>query len=225
MPLTTCWSAHAIGGLLVSVIVGRADIIHFMYLLPLFALVLAWLIDGRDIPGRTFSFVRPVFVAYVAIAFLLFSVPLLLRATDASHKIETRRGVIAAPAADTVIDYVQAHTVPGETILVYPYLPLYYYLTDTYSPSAYEYFQPGMHTPQQAAEMLGDARGKTRARDTVRGSFWEKIPNSWPSTPISAIAHDSLTDYIQHEYRSCQLLHSGGGSRFVFMVRRDLPCP
>ena len=45
----------AIGGLLVSVIVGRADIIHFMYLLPLFALVLAWMIDGRDIPGRAFS--------------------------------------------------------------------------------------------------------------------------------------------------------------------------
>ena len=133
--------------------------------------------------------------------------------------------MIAAPTPDTVIDYVQAHTVPGETILVYPYLPLYYYLTDTYSPSAYEYFQPGMHTPQQAAEMLAALKAKRVRVVLFELSFWEKIPNSWPSTPISAIAHDPLADYIQHEYRSCQSLHSGGDWRFLFMVRRDLPCP
>ena len=214
-----------IGGLLVSVVVGRADIVHFMYLQPLFCLVLAWQIDGRDIPGRTFRALKPVFVGYVAVAFLLFSAPLLMRALGASHKIETRRGVIAAPMPDTLIDYIQAHTAPGETILIYPYLPLYYYLTDTYSPSPYEYFQPGMHTPQQAAEMLAGLKAKRVRVVLFEASFWEKIPNSWPSTPISDIAHDSLADYIQHEYRSCQSLHSGGNWQFLFMMRPDLPCP
>ena len=42
----------ALGGLLLSVIVVRADIVHFVYLQPLFFLVLAWLVDGRDIPIR-----------------------------------------------------------------------------------------------------------------------------------------------------------------------------
>ena len=63
---------------------------------------------------------------------------------------------------------------PENKILVYPYLPLYYYLTDTANPTRYEYFQPGMHTPQQAEEMLAEI---TAARVPVvlfEPSFWEK---------------------------------------------------
>jgi hypothetical protein len=214
-----------LSGLLVSVVIGRADIIHFMYLQPLFCLVLGWMIDGRHIPGCTFRRAKPIFVAYVAIAFLLFSIPLLMRALGASHKIETRRGVIAVPSQDRVVEYLQTHVAAGETILVYPYLPLYYYLTDTYAPGRYEYFQPGMHTLEQADEMLSDLATKRVRVVLFEASFWEKIPSSWPSTPTSAIAHDPLADYIQREYRSCQLLSSAADWRFLFMVRKDLPCP
>jgi hypothetical protein len=214
-----------LSGLLLSVVIGRADIIHFMYLQPLFCLVLAWMIDGRDIPGRAFSRVKPIFVTYIVIAFLLFSIPMLMRALGASYKIETRRGMIAVPAKDTVVEYLQARVAAGETILVYPYLPLYYYLTDTYSPGRYEYFQPGMHTPEQANEMLSELTAKRVRVVLFEASFWEKIPNSWPSTPVSSIAHDPLAGYIQREYRSCQLLNSAGDWRVLFMVRKDLPCP
>jgi 4-amino-4-deoxy-L-arabinose transferase-like glycosyltransferase len=212
-------------GLLVSVIIGRADIIHFMYLQPLFILVLAWMVEGRDIPGRVFLIVRPYFLTYVIVGFLLFSAPLLMRATGASYAVETRRGMIKTPEKDTVVEYVQAHVAPGETMLVYPYLPLYYYLTDAYSPSRYEYFQPGMHTPEQAREMLSDLAGKRVRVVLFEASFWEKIPTSWPSTPIAAIAQDPIAGYIQREYRSCRALHSPTDWQFLFMVRRDLPCP
>src|SRR5207253_10580217 len=67
-------------------------------------------------------------------------------------RIETRRGTIATTAKDSVIEYVQAHVAPGQEMLVYPYLPLYNYLTATRSPSAYDYFQPGMNTNPQADE-------------------------------------------------------------------------
>ena len=73
----------ALSGLLLSVVVGRADIIHFMYLMPLFSLVIGWMIDGRDIPGAFSGQVRPVFITYSGIAFLLFAMPLLLRALNA----------------------------------------------------------------------------------------------------------------------------------------------
>src|SRR5207248_6305543 len=65
----------ALSGLLLSVVVGRADIIHFMYLMPLFALVLGWMIDGPDIPGVLFREVKPIFIAYVLVAFLMFAAP------------------------------------------------------------------------------------------------------------------------------------------------------
>ena len=61
----------AVCGLLVSVIVVRTDIIHFFYLQPLFFLMLAWLVDGRDVPSRIFKAIHPLFNAYVGIAFLV----------------------------------------------------------------------------------------------------------------------------------------------------------
>jgi 4-amino-4-deoxy-L-arabinose transferase-like glycosyltransferase len=214
----------ALSGLLLSVIAGRADIIHFMYLMPLFALVLGWLMDGRDISGRLFGQIKPFFIAYVLAAFMMFASPTLLRTLNARDQIQTRRGVIRVPARDTVVESVQAHVAAGEKILVYPYLPLYYYLTDTSAPTRYEYFQPGMHTPQQAEEMLRDI---TAARVPVvlfDGSFWEKIPSSWPGTPLSAIVRDPIADYIQHEYRVCKILNSPDDWKFLFMVRKDLAC-
>jgi hypothetical protein len=215
----------ALSGLLLSVVIGRADIIHFMYLTPLFALVLGWMIDGRDIPGRLFRQIKPLFIFYTAVAFLMFAAPMLLRALNAREQIQTRRGVVHVPARDTVIEYTQAQVAAGEKILVYPYLPLYYYLTDTSAPTRYEYFQPGMHTPQQAEEMLAEI---TAARVSVvlfESSFWEKIPTSWPGTPLRAIVRDPIADYIQHEYRACKILNSPDEWKFLFMVRRDLACP
>jgi 4-amino-4-deoxy-L-arabinose transferase-like glycosyltransferase len=215
----------ALSGLLISVVIVRADIIHFMYLQPLFLLVLGWMIDGRDIPGRMFGAIRPFLNLYFAIAFLLFATPLLIRATSARNEVQTRRGAVTSSSIDTVIEYVDTHVAPGESILVYPYLPLYYYLTNTFSPTRYEYFQPGMHSAQQAQEMLDEL---TSARVPVvlfETSFWEKIPRSWPGTPLSAVAQDPVADYVLRKYRTCAWLQSPSDWRFAFMVRKDLECP
>jgi 4-amino-4-deoxy-L-arabinose transferase-like glycosyltransferase len=214
-----------LSGLLLSVVIGRADIIHFMYLMPLFALVIGWTIDGRDIPGRVFREVKPFFVTYSVIALLLFATPLLLRALNARGQVQTRRGVVNVPESDTVVEYVQAQVAAGKEILVYPYLPIYYYLTDTASPTRYEYFQPGMHTQQQAQEMLAELTAAHVPVVLFEASFWEKIPTSWPGTPLTAIVRDPVADYIQHEYRTCRILNSPAEWKFLFMVRKDLACP
>ena len=48
-----------IAGLLVSVVLTRTDILHFMYLAPILFLVLAWIVDGRDVPGNLFKALHP----------------------------------------------------------------------------------------------------------------------------------------------------------------------
>ena len=137
----------------------------------------------------------------------------------------TRRGVVTTRGKDTVIDYVQAHVPAGETILVYPYLPLYYYLTGTFSPGRYDYFQPGMHTREQADEIVRELA--TRRVDAVlfETNFLDKVSHSWPGTPLTEIAEDPVADYIVRNYRSCRVLNSPAEWRFLFMVRRDLVCP
>jgi 4-amino-4-deoxy-L-arabinose transferase-like glycosyltransferase len=212
-------------GMLLSVVIVRADIAHFMYLLPLFALVLAWMVDGRDLPGRMFKAVRPVFIASVMIAFFLLGMALLFGKLGGASSLATRRGVVTTPKADTVIEYVQARVAPGETILVYPYLPLYYYLTATFSPTRYEYFQPGMNTPEQAQEIVSELASRRVRAVLYEPFFADKIPNSWPRTPLASMADDPVADYILREYRTCAVLKSPSEWRFQFMVRKDLKCP
>jgi hypothetical protein len=215
----------AIAGLWLSVVIVRADIIHFVYLGPLFYLVLAWIVDGRDIPGAVFKAVRPLVNGYVALAFGVLSMALLLRAVNAPYIQETRRGGVTTPGQDTVIEYVQAHVAPGEKILVYPYLPLYYYLTGTFSATRYDYFQPGMHTVQQSQDIVSGISSQRVRVVLFESSFADKIPSSWPATPTKAIASDPVADYLLANYRACAVLRSTTGWRFLFMLRKDLACP
>jgi hypothetical protein len=196
-----------------------------MYLQPLFFLVLAWIVDGGDIPTNWFRKARPFLIAYVAIGFAALSLPLLMRAARAPYKITTPRGTVETSTKDTVLEYVRDKISPRETILVYPYLPLYYFLTETFSPSPYDYFQPGMNTPQQAEQVLGELKSKEVRVVLLESSFAEKIPTSWPGTPLSALAQDPVGSYIVREYRTCHILQSPEKWRFLFMVRKDLSCP
>jgi 4-amino-4-deoxy-L-arabinose transferase-like glycosyltransferase len=217
--------SSALSGLLVSVIIVRADNIHFIYMQPLFSVVLAWIFDGRDIPGQLFRKVKPLITAYLVAAFFLMSAAVLVRSVAGVSVVETARGAITVRGEDTVIEYVRRHVSPGETVLVHPYLPLYYYLTETFSPGRYEYLQPGLHSPEQFQEMVGTlSMGKVRTV-LLELSFSEKIPTSWPNTPISAILKDPVSDYVLQHYRTCKVLHSPEAWRFLFLIRKELECP
>ena len=215
----------ASAGLLFSVIVVRADIIHFMYLQPVFAVVLAWMVDGDAIPGKFLMKTRSLLSAYLVIALVALAIPPLLATLGANHTVTSRRGRITTRGQDTVIDYVQAHVLPGEKLLVYPYLPLYSYLTETSNPSRYDYFQSGMNTDVQEAEILATLRASRTPSVLFEMSFKEKIPRSWPGTSLHAIASDPVADYIVVNYRSCRVLRSPAPWTLLFMVRNDLACP
>src|SRR5262249_31173749 len=100
--------SSALAGLLLSVIIGRPDIVHFVYLLPLFAIVLAWIFDGRDIPGQLLTRIRPVVNAYLILSFSFMAASLLTRSVEGVSRIPTARGEITVTGEDTVIDYIRA---------------------------------------------------------------------------------------------------------------------
>jgi hypothetical protein len=148
----------------------------------------------------------------------------LLTEAGAHHRIDTRRGMIRTGGEDTVVEYVQAHVAANSEFLVYPYLPIYNYLTATRSPSRYDYFQPGMNTPAQAQEILAVVRSPQTHAVLMEPWFAEKIANSWPGTPVQAIASDPVADYVAKHYRVCKSLTSPDGWRFQYMVKKPDAC-
>jgi hypothetical protein len=215
----------AISGLLVSVVTARADILHFVYLGPFLCLIIAWFAGLKDFD---LGLPRPLNVLvgwFVVFCFTLLGLAFLLDAHGARVQLSTRRGLVMTSSRDQVIPYVQAHLAAGSNFFIYPYLPLYYYLTATYSPTRFDYLQPGMHTQEQDNEALRELQTDRTRAVLFEFGFNQKIASSWPNTPIQSIANDPVSDYILAQYRPCRVLKSAEGSPFLFMVRNGFPCP
>jgi len=209
-----------ISGLLLSIVIGRADYLHFIFLQPIFFLVLAWVLDGRSIRNPFFSRIAPVVGLCLSMSLLAMAAKSLFVAPS-DRSVITRRGSITTQGPGTVIEYVQAHVAPGESILIYPYQSTYYYLTQTYSPTRFDYFQPGMHTEEQLREMLADFSAHPTRVVLYEPTFKDHLREAWPNTPPGALGRDVLAEYIMREYHPCTTL----GSEILFMMRSDLKCP
>lgn len=211
-------------GLLISIIVVRADIVHFMYVLPVLILAIAWFFQGTDIALPSFKPIKPIVVNLLALAFLFFSASVLWRVLRPPAEVKTRRGAITTAQADGVVAYLQNDVPMNAKVLVYPYLPVYYYLTETEAPGAFDYFQPGMNTPDQAADIIQSLRENPTAPVLFEYGFASKIPSSWPATPISAIANDKVADFLLFSYRPCRIVRSATGARFLVMASKARAC-
>jgi hypothetical protein len=209
-----------ISGLLLSIVIGRADYLHFIFLQPIFFLVLAWVLDGRGIRNPFFTRIAPVVGLCLSMSLLAMAAKSLFVAPS-DRSVITRRGRIVTQGPGTVIEYVQAHVAQGESILIYPYQSTYYYLTQTYNPTRFDYFQPGMHTEEQLREMLADFSAHPTRAVLYEPTFTDHLREAWPNTPPGALGRDVLAEYIMREYHPCTTL----GSEIVFMMRNDLKCP
>jgi 4-amino-4-deoxy-L-arabinose transferase-like glycosyltransferase len=225
VPIGTEWAYYVlvsatISGLVLSIVIARADYLHFLYLQPIFFLTLAWLLDGRNIRNRFFIMAAPIVGFCLSMSLLAVAGQILFQIrTD--NLVATRRGAIAMPTPDWVIEYVQAHVAPAEKILVYPYQSTYYYLTQTYSPTRFDFYQPGMHTEQQQQEMLTEFSAHPTRVVLYEPTFIDHLRGAWPNTPPSAFARDAMAEYILRQYRSCATL----SPEILFMMRNDLKCP
>ena len=217
----------SLAGLLASVLVTRADVLHFTYLIPPLYLVLAWVMDGADIRGHLIRSIRPLVSLGILIMFTTLGMAFLVKIRSAKTIIDTRRGAVLVESSDAILEYVQTHVPAGSRILVYPYLPLYYYLTATFNPTSFDYFQPGMHTHQQEQDIIHQVSADRTSVIVFQPSFNDSIAASWPKTSLASLASDPVADYILANYRPCRVLVSAfeWDWRFVFMVRKDLSCP
>ncbi|HKV04589.1 MAG TPA: glycosyltransferase family 39 protein [Candidatus Acidoferrales bacterium] len=214
-----------VGGLLLSVAGTRASNLHLVYLAPIFYLALGCILDGSDISSALLRRIQPVLTIALFISFTAVGMALLVADRSAGHVVETSRGEVTTRVPDRVLEYTQAHLPPGTRTLVYPYLPLYYYLTDTFSAARYDYLQPGMHTAKQNLEMVHDIDAHCPAAILFEPAFYEKISTSWPNTSPGLWANDPVAEYILRNYQWCATLTSGANSRFLFMVPAGAACP
>jgi len=218
-------SSVVIGLLASAVATGRPDFTHLMFLSPVVFVTLSWIIDGHLLPSRFVRLALPFLVFALLLSCLAFGAALLLKPLNSSASLHTRRGALKAGRSDEVIDYIQAKFSPGQTILVYPDQPLYYYLTGTFGPGRYEHLIPGFHTTDQFRDFATELEAARTPMVLFEPSYRQGLSPSLTISSETLTEPDPVAGYIGSNYRMCANLVLQDGRRFVAMIRKDLQCP
>jgi hypothetical protein len=219
-------SAMLVGLLLATLATGRPDLIHLMFEAPMFFLVLAWGMGGRDLPSPHFKGLEPITISLVVVSFAAFGIALLWAPLNAHHRLETRRGVLITRERDGALEEVLSQIPAGTSTFVYPNDPLYYYLTATKNPTAFDELYPGSTTPAQFRTAINEIQADRTPVIILETDFLAKLPASRSSMPLSfLVSKDFDAEYIFAEYKVCRTLRSAlQHSTFVLLARRDLTC-
>jgi hypothetical protein len=212
-------------GLLLSTLASRPEFNRILSQAPLFFLILAWGLDGSCLRSQFAQDIQRLLKYYILLSFTGLGLALLWRPLNAHTVLETRHGALRAERSDPVLQELQARVRPGEKIFVYPYQPLYYYLSATSNPTQFEFLFPGMHTPGQLDEAVRELAADRTPLILFQPSFSDVVVLNWPATPIKALAEkDALTEYMLAHYRACTAFTSLQSWQIVFLVRKDLSC-
>jgi len=176
----------------------RTDLTHLIWGSPILIILFAHLLDkSRTSTSRAASGL----INFSAVSLAIFTV---LVVTINTTKVVTRRGKIAvaernAPGVFAILD---KEVKPGEEIFVYPYSPLYYFLSGTRNATNYSFLLYGLHSPEQFQEVthaLDHGRVRIVVWDT---NYIEKAePRSFPRARRPRPDQLIIEPYLMAHYR------------------------
>jgi hypothetical protein len=189
----------------------RSDVAHLAYIAAL-PYALAGIAVHRFVPARPRAWIVVCFGVWAAVfARQAFA--------GGSRTIETPIGQVRASAAEApAVSELLARVRPHQTLFVYPYKPLFYFLTQAENPARFSYLQPGLMTADDAALVLSELKARPPAwvlyLDLSQAEFERVFPSgknftshfpaleNWIKSHYSSTGAPALTGYV--------LLHRAG---------------
>lgn len=170
----------------------RWDLNHLTWIsAPFYALTAALI-------ART-SFKKPVAVVALIVAGSCFMVSIQQRLHEAIRV--TRIGTVHGKRADlNVLDMIQARVKPSDTLFVFPYRPLIYFVTGAHNPTRYSFLQPGMFSESDEAEALSELR-----THPPRWVFYTHVPpeaylRMWPGSDPRRLQMAGIENFLKENY-------------------------
>jgi hypothetical protein len=175
---------------------------QLLFIAPVFYVLAAYLLD-QFLKARALRVVTFACILGLGAASLAYSV-LQVRSEPT---LETRIGRMrAAPADQALIEFVTRTIHPGDTLFVYPYLPIVYFLTGARNPTRYSFLQPGMMDAEDYSGALEDLQAHP-----PKWVFYFALPPAtyrgiWPGANPQALQETSIDRYIRAHYRPVDVL-------------------
>ena len=174
----------------------RADVMHLAFIAALpYVLVAAAL--ANLLPARAASW--------------LSIVSILLATIFASNYVRGWResSPVLSPAGTLQVARDQAPDVqrlmqqvhPGDSLFVYPYMPMQYFVTQARNPTRYSYLMPGMMTRSQETEALGELEARPPEWLMYMPLSREEMLRVFPNGSDRDWRFPELESWMQQNYR------------------------
>ena len=144
--------------------VHRMDMTHLIYGSPVFLILCTYLWQSRQEKFWRYG------TATLAISIVLFAAFNALVAQAAQARMITRRGVVYTFAQDAALEFLDKNVPAGQDVFVYPYYPMYYFLSGTDNPTRYSILMYHINTDAQFREVVTALEQKK-----VRYVLWDTL--------------------------------------------------
>ena len=185
---------------------------QLLFIAPIFYVLAGYLIS-RIIKGRLGRTIAAACALALAVAAFSYSV---LNVTS-EPVIETRVGRLrAGPFDQSIIKLAASRISSGDSLFVYPYLPIVYFLTGGQNPTRYSFLQPGMMQQPDYEEALAELRARP-----PRWVFFFGLPLAtyrgiWPAADPAALNLTPVDHFILSNYHPVGVLQ-GSGTQFFLL--------
>jgi hypothetical protein len=184
---------------------------QLLFIAPIFYVLAAYLIS-RLIKGRLGRAIAGACALALAVAAFSYSV---LNVT-AEPVIETRVGRLRADASDqSMIKLAVSRISPGDSLFVYPYLPMIYFLTGGQNPTRYSFLQPGMMQEPEYQETLAELRARPPKWVFFFGLPLATYHGIWPAADPAALNLTPVDHFIISNYHPVGVLQGSGTQYFL----------
>jgi len=182
----------------------RSDVAHLAYVAAL-PYAVAAILAYRLLPARPRAWLTISIAVWAALFAWQIQLPSGLRS------LHTPAGDVRASAAEApLVEELLSRVHPHQSLFVYPYKPLLYFLTQTDNPTRYSYLAPGMMTGEDAGFVLSDLQASPPEwvlyMDLDRAEFERVFPAGKGFDPH----YPQLESWIQANYRSASCPPLGG---------------
>jgi len=184
---------------------------QLLFIAPVFYVLAGYLLD-RILKGRMLRAIAGACLIVLAAGAFTYSV---LNVTS-EPVIETPIGrVRAAPADRSIIQLATRRIRPGDTLFVYPYLPMVYFLTGGRNPTRYSFLQPGMMAAPDYDEALKELRAHP-----PQWVFYFALPLAtyhgiWPAADPGALDLTPVDHFILSNYHPIGVLKNPAAQFFL----------
>lgn len=187
---------------------------QLLFIVPIFYVLAGYLLS-RIIMRRTLRIACAGLALVLTIAALSYSVLHIL----SEPEIETRVGRLRADADDqSIIKLATARVKPGDSLFVYPYLPVVYFLTGGWNPTPYSFLQPGMMQAPDYNVTTSALRAHPPQWIFYFGLSLATYHGIWPAADPRALNLTPVDHFILSNYHPMGFLQ-GAGTHFFLLER------